>query len=114
MKPTFLLPLLLLLTDSPGVNIRVNPAVIMHGSSTWLTCRVTPDPANRRLVYGVVNSEHENTERQLDGSKAPITWGPVEIKRVPCDAGPAYCVVFKADGSNVKAIQQINVAGCEP
>ena len=97
-----------------GVNAHVYPSAILRGNSVWLTCRVTPDASNRRLVYGIVNSEQENTERQLDGSAAPITWGPVEIKHLGCDAGPAYCVVFRHDGSVTKATAAIVVGGCEP
>jgi len=97
-----------------GVNIRVHPAAILRGSSVWLTCRVTPNAQNRMLVYGIVNSEQENTQRQLDGYDARITWGPVEIKHLGCDAGPAYCVVFRADGTSARQTAPIAVAGCEP
>jgi hypothetical protein len=109
-----LLALLLAATATPGVNIRVFPGAILKGNSVWLTCRVTPDPANRMLIYGVENSEQENTNRQLDGADAKITWGPVEIKRIGCDAGPAYCVVVKSDGARVTATARLNVGGCEP
>jgi hypothetical protein len=109
---TLLLPVLA--AGDSGINTRVYPQAILRGNSLWLTCRVTPNNSNRLLRYGVVNSEQENTERQLDGKDARITWGPVEIKRVPCDAGPAYCQVLRADGSHSEDIRQINVGGCEP
>lgn len=97
-----------------GINTRVYPQAIIRGNSVWLTCRVTPDARNRTLRYGVMNSEQENSSRQLDGSDAKITWGPVEIKRVGCDAGPAYCQVLRVDGSHSEDIRPINVGGCEP
>jgi hypothetical protein len=106
--------LLMLVAGADGLNIRVYPSAVLRGNSIWLTCRVTPEARNRMLMYGIVNSEQENTQRQLDGSDAPITWGPVEIKHLGCDAGPAYCVVFRNDGSSVKATAPVSVGGCEP
>lgn len=114
MRAFFLILLLLPASvDSGGINTRVYPQAIMAGSSVWLTCRVTPNVHNRTLVYGIVNSEQENTERQLNGYDAPITWGPIEVKRVPCGAGPAYCTVLRADGSKFQNVKPLTVSGCE-
>jgi hypothetical protein len=110
-----LLSLLLAATaGSSGINTRVYPQVIVAGSSIWLTCRVTPDERNRKLIYGIAGSEQEQTERQLDGYGAKITWGPTEIKRIPCDAGPAYCIVVRNDGTTSRDIKDITIGGCEP
>lgn len=110
---TLLLLPALVMGDS-GVSTRVYPTVIMRGSSIWLTCRVTPDERNRKLIYGIVGTGQEDTERQLDGYSARITWGPVEIKRVPCDAGPAYCRVERNDGTRSQDTKPLLVGGCEP
>jgi hypothetical protein len=104
----------LLAAGDRGLNIRVSPQAILAGNSTWLTCRVSPDDKNRKLLFGIAGSEREGSERQLDGSKAPITWGPIEFKRIPCGAGPAYCIVERVEGRPLQAIEQINVGGCEP
>lgn len=101
------------LMSDPGLTIRVNPQVPLVGQSVWLTCRVTPDKRNRRLTYGIAGSGQEGSERQLDGYDARITWGPVEVKRIPCQAGPAYCIVTRSDNSIINAVAQIEVGGCE-
>lgn len=95
-----------------GLNIRLNPQVVMPGASTWLTCRVTPDDKNRTLLYGIAGVQA--SERQLDGSKAAITWGPIEFKKIPCGAGPAYCIVDRQGDKPLQATATLEVAGCEP
>lgn len=112
------LALLLILSTLPlsaeqGLAIRVSPLVTQPGRSLWLTCRVTPDRRNRRLVFGIAGTEREHSERQLDGYDAPITWGPMEIPRVPCGAGPAYCRVERQGDRALQVMQQIVVAGCD-
>lgn len=109
-----LLALLLAATGGSGIQTRVYPQATMAGESVWLTCRVTPDSRNRLLIYGIAGSEQENTERQLDGYDAKITWGPTLIKRIPCDAGPAYCIVVRNDGSHVQDTKPLTVGNCEP
>lgn len=111
----FLLSLLLpLLAGDSGINTRVYPSAVMAGSDVWLTCRVTPNAKNRLLIYGIAGSEQENTERQLDGYDAKITWGPTLIKRIPCNAGPAYCIVVRNDGTHAQDTKPLTVGGCEP
>ena len=95
------------------VEVTVNPRIIMVGESTWLSCRVERHPDNRVLDYGIVGSEQEHSERGLEGDSSPITWPKVLIKHLPCDAGPAYCSVERADGSWIRAVQPIEIAGCE-
>lgn len=114
---TVILVLSLLLAAAKGdsgVSTRVYPQVVMRGSSIWLTCRVTPNEKNRKLIYGIAGSEQEETERQLDGYDAKITWGPVEVKRLPCDVGPAYCIVVRNDGTRTQDSKPLTVGGCEP
>jgi len=113
MRATLFAALLALTADS-GINIRLNKQVVMHGGEVWLTCRVTPNKYNRTLIFGIGGTERERSERQLDGYDAPITWGPMPIKNIPCNAGPAYCVVVRADGTSARAMLTIEVAGCEP
>jgi len=104
-----------------GLNIRVSPNPLLHGNSTSLTCRVTPDKKNRTLIFGIAGSGREGSERQLfdprrpelEGAGAPITWGPFEFKAIPCDAGPAYCIVDRQGERPLQAIEQLTVAGCE-
>ena len=100
------------ITSHQPVEIRVRPQALLEGSAFWLTCRVEKDDRNRLLDYGVVNYR-EHSQRQLDGSQAPITFQAL-IEQVPCDAGPAYCQVHRLDGSIARAIQPITVAGCDP
>lgn len=113
-----LLVLLLLLSTLPlaaeqGLNLRVSPAALIVGQSVWLTCRVTPDASNRKLHFGIAGSTREDSQRDLEGSKAAITWGPYEVPRVPCNAGPAYCVVDRQGERPLQAMQQIYVGGCD-
>jgi len=96
-----------------GLNIRVYPQAVLQGNSVFLTCRVSPDDRNRKLLFGIAGSEREGSERQLDGSKAPITWGPMEFKRMPCNAGPAYCIVERQGERPLQAMEQLTVGGCE-
>ncbi len=93
-----------------GLNIRLNPQVLMPGASTWLTCRVTPHEDNRKLAYGIAGVH--SSERQLEGSKAAITWGPVEFKKLPCGAGPAYCIVERVNGRPLQAMATLEIAPC--
>lgn len=110
-----LLPLLALAAgDKGGISTRVYPQATMVGESVWLTCRVTPDTKNRLLIYGIAGSEQENTERQLDGYDAKITWGPTLIKRIPCNAGPAYCIIVRNDGTHSQDTKPLTIGGCEP
>ena len=111
MRATLAAALLALLADN-GINIRLNRTVVMRGGETWLTCRVTPNKYNRTLIFGIGGTERDRSERQLDGYDAPITWGPMVVKNIPCGAGPAYCVVVRADGTSARAMQTIEVAGC--
>jgi hypothetical protein len=94
------------------IAVTLYPATGLAGNSRWITCRVTPNEANRTLVYGIDDSELENSERQLDGYHAPITWGPYEVKHVGCDAHTAYCRVVRNDGSMKSAAVHIEVGGC--
>lgn len=104
---------LLIAKGDGGLNIRVNPRIVMKGQSVWLTCRVTPDKRNRKLLFGIAGSEREGSERQLGGSSAPITWGPIEFKHIPCDAGPAYCIVERQGERPLQVMETIQVAGCD-
>ena len=108
-----LLLALVLVGAANDINLKVYPSAILHGNSVWLTCRVTPHPMNRRLEFGVKESSRDHSEIQLEGSKAPITHGPFEVKGVECEQGPAYCIVYRADGTSVRAMQSITIAGCE-
>jgi hypothetical protein len=94
-----------------GLAIRLNPQAILAGNSVWLTCRVTPDARNRKLAFGLAGVQA--SERQLDGDHAPITWGPIEFKHVPCGAGPAYCIVERQGERPLQAMAELNVGGCE-
>lgn len=127
---TALVALLLpaLAAGDSGINTRVFPQAILRGNSVFITCRVTPNEANRKLIYGVRGSDLDGIDGgsqrdllgppkpdgTLDWTRVPITWGPVEAKHVQCDGGPAYCVVVRADGSTIKDVRPINVGGCEP
>jgi hypothetical protein len=108
-----LLLLLAAASSDKGLAIRLYPQAILVGNSTWLTCRVTPDSRNRKLLFGIAGSEREGSERQLDGDKAPITWGPTEFRRIPCGAGPAYCIVERQGERPLQAMEQLNVGGCD-
>ncbi len=96
-----------------GVAITISPKVVLTGGSTWLTCRVTPDTRNRVLRFGIMGSERERSERQLDGYQAPITWGPFLFEHLPCGAGPAYCIVSQTDDGEVRAMTFL-VVECHP
>jgi len=108
-----LLVLALAAAGDRGLAIRLYPQAILVGNSAWLTCRVTPDSRNRRLAFGIAGSEREGSERQLDGANAPITWGPTEFKHLPCNAGPAYCIVERQGERPLQAMEQLTVGGCD-
>lgn len=108
-----LLGLTTVLAES-GLSLRVNPLAVLVGQSSWLTCRVTPDTRNRKLHFGIAGSEREDSQRDLDGYDAPITWGPFEFKRLPCGAGPAYCIVERQGERPLQAMQQMVIGGCDP
>jgi hypothetical protein len=96
----------------PRVKIRVSPATVMKNGNTNLYCTVPRNAENRLLEYGVTDFR-PGSQRDLDGERAAITWGPILIEHVPCDAGPAYCAVRDQYGRWTRAEQPINVAGCE-
>lgn len=82
------------LEASAQLEIRVNPRVYFSGATVHLTCRVTPDAANRWLYWGI--EDYRQSRVQLDGENARITheWF---INNVPCQ-GAAFCRVVQADG----------------
>lgn len=108
------LPVLMLLglTNSDRLAVRVSPAVIMKGGAFNLFCHVPRDPDNRVVEYGVVGLR-PGSQRDLAGDKAPITWGPILVEHVPCEAGPAYCAVKKNDGTWQRVEVPLHVAACE-
>lgn len=97
--------------DPKPVAIHVNPRVLMAGSAFWLTCTVPRDARNRELAYGVV--DFRDSRRQLDGDSAPITYQTL-IEHVPCAVGPAYCAIRRNDGTGDQAIQDFQIASCDP
>lgn len=98
-------------TPAP-IAVRVSRPAFLAGQSTELTCRVTPHPMNRKLTFGVIGTRREVSERQLDGDAAPMTWGPMLVELIPCEAGPAYCTVTRAGGQQFTATQPLMVGGC--
>jgi hypothetical protein len=106
-----------------GLKLTLKPQALIVGNSTWLTCRVNPDHKNRKLIFGIAGSGREGSERSLeppvndkgepDWSKVAVTWGPYEFKKIPCDAGPAYCIVERQGERPLQEILPLNVGGCE-
>jgi len=106
-----------------GLRLTLRPQALIVGSPTWLTCRVNPDHKNRKLIFGIAGSGREGSERSLeppvndkgepDWSKVPVTFGPYEFKKIPCDAGPAYCIVERQGERPLQDIMPLNVGGCE-
>jgi hypothetical protein len=105
-----LLALLGLLMAASPVSIHLSKTVLMVGQGFSLTCTVAQDPRNRRLVFGIENLTQ--SERQLDGSSAPRTWGPFDYPHIPCDVDTAYCAVIRSDGTLDRALQSFLVSGC--
>ncbi len=96
------------------IEIRLSKQVIMAGPESWtdLTCKVQRDARNRVLRYGIVGYM-ENSQRQIDGEAAPITFGPFHYTHLPCGAGPAYCMVVRNDGTEDHVTTDIEIAGCD-
>lgn len=99
---------LLLLASAP-LTIRVYPQTLMVGQNVGMTCRVTPDPENRKLIMGF--KMWQASERDLDGASAPITWNMI-FNKVPCEPGEAFCAVQRTDGKTFRVTTEIVVAGC--
>jgi hypothetical protein len=95
----------------PAVKIRLYRQVMMANDWNDLTCSVRRDPANRLLQYGIMNYM-ERSERDLDGEKAPVTH-MFHYTHIPCGAGPAYCMVIRADNSEDHVEQSLEIAGCD-
>ena len=89
--------------------ISISPTVLSEYGSLWLTCRVGRDARNRTLEYGVV--DYVSSLRELAGVYAPVTW-QLRMDRVPCDVGPAFCLVSRSDGSRERVIADFLVSGC--
>lgn len=112
MRSVFLAVVLAATAVGPRVKIRVSPIAVMKGGSVNLYCTVPRNAENRLLEYGVLDFR-PGSQRDLDGERAAITWGPILIQHVPCDAGPAYCAVKDMYERWTRVEQKINVAGCE-
>ncbi len=91
--------------------IRVTPQFVFAGNTIRIRCHVPRDARNRRLVYGL--SDYLESERQLDGDRARVTWD-FDYPHVPCGAETAYCVVVKHDGSQQAVTARFGIVGCEP
>jgi hypothetical protein len=101
--------LILLATDNPQVS--VSPRVMMAGSAVRVTCRVPRHSANRSVTWGF--TDWTTSTRQLDGESSMITW-TLELKRVPCDPGEAFCVVARVGARQPeRASSHVEVAGCD-
>lgn len=97
----------LLLADTLRIDLR--PRAVFVGGSVRLTCKVTPHPDNRLLQMGF--TVWRQSERQLEGDNAPITWEEMYHK-VPCDPGDAFCRVTRSNGSIINQSTSIEVSGC--
>jgi hypothetical protein len=112
MKALLCLVFSVVATDVPPVAVRVYPPVLLRGGAFWLTCRTRRDPRNRKLIYGVTNLRPDS-ERDMAGEAAPVTWPPVLVEHVGCDDGPAYCAVERVDGTRTTAVAHFVVGDCD-
>lgn len=97
------------LLATPALRITVSPAALFAGRPLTLTCRVTPDPMNRQLRYGL--QDFTESRRDLEGADAPVTW-QVTYPHTPCGTDAAFCQVIRADASHVEVFATLLVAGC--
>lgn len=93
------------------LNITLYPRIIQAGGSTWLTCHVPRHPDNRKLIFGITDFR-DNSERDLEGERSMVTWKTL-MTHVPCEAGDAYCIVVKSDGSRERVVSNLVISGCE-
>lgn len=100
---------LLLMADS--LKIKVLGMVTQAGGDVRITCHVPRDPDNRGLEVGIEN--YRSSFFDMEGADAPITY-EVWVKRMPCEAGAAYCFL-KSNGAKVNQVvrQRLIVSGCE-
>jgi len=91
------------------VAISVRPAVMFEGGSLWLRCWVPRDPANRYLEWGV--TDYRSARIELDGDKAPANHEWL-IEHVPCDVGPPFCRLLRADRARDVLVQQPIEVSC--
>lgn len=97
-------------SEAQRVVAKVYPSVVMAGQSVKVTCTVEPNAANRWLTMGVANYRWQG--RQLEGEDAAITHQQT-WDRVPCDSGPAFCLVQDANRKQHAAEADLLVVGCE-
>jgi hypothetical protein len=99
-----------MVSDAPPVRIDVRPRILFAGGAIRLTCRVTPHADNRKLHMGF--GLWTESYRELEGADAKITWEHT-FNKVPCDPGPAYCIVVKNDGRISQSALDVEVKGCD-
>jgi len=103
--------ILILATPPQRQTLNVYPPGLVVGHGVRVTCRVPRHEANRQVTWGF--EDWTTSTRQLDGDAAPITWQML-LNHVPCEPGPAFCIVARADGSRaIRVTQNVVVLGCD-
>lgn len=92
------------------VSVSVYPSVIMAGGELRLRCRIAPHPDNRLLEYGIQNVA--SSQRDLDGDQSRLTW-EAPYPHIPCDAGSAYCAIYRINAGWLESRQPFTIAGCD-
>jgi hypothetical protein len=90
--------------------VKVVPAVVFPGHTFRVDCRVPPQIGNRKVEVGIDGLGSS----QFDISDTGPTLFTREFKHADCGVGPAYCAVFRNDGSAAAIKANVIVAGCDP
>lgn len=101
----------LAIAGNKPVAVSVYPSAIIVGGELRLRCRVEPHADNRRIEYGIQNVA--NSQRDLDGENAPITWQPRNYTHIPCEAGAAYCAVYRVNKGWLEDVRPFTIGGCD-
>ena len=102
--------LALVASTAPPVAIRLLPHTLMVGATVRITCKVQRDASNRMLTWGI--GDYVTSDRPLEGESARVTW-QWDVPHIPCDVGPAFCIVTKNDGTRQGITEQMEIVGCD-
>ena len=75
--------------------LTVYPNVVDQGGSVRVSCRVPKHADNRQVTLGLTN--YTTSSRSLDGAHAPTNF-TMTFQHLPCDPGPAFCLVQGVNG----------------
>jgi len=96
---------------TPGrLACKVSAPMVMAGNSERVTCSVARNEENRGLTIGIEN--YTSSFAQIDGEAGRVTY-EVWFKKVPCEAGAAYCQLVDSRGRIMLSHASITVAGCD-